>query len=232
MGVKRIYAEGVKKHSLGQQVVCCDLLPDAGLYHYQSPVDFSTLPKVQTDSSLALTFDYQKQVFEQAIFANAFHLVPKEKKSRLSFEEEDFWLIDIHVHFPSEHMFDNRHTEFEFHFVHENAEGNKLVVALLFDLTDEKFLVKNELRRFAIMSEFSAKADMFFNPVKYLPKEKTFYHFIGSLTTPPFNGPVLWFVMDTVQLANREIVEKAKKEIPVNNNRPVYPLKDRTIWHN
>ena len=233
MGVNRLYSAEFENLASLQELACCEPAPGSGkLFKYQSPVDLSRLTNVKRDPSLALDFQYQKQVFEQSIFANSFHLVPKEKLSYLLFEEKHYALIDIHIHIPSEHILRDTNSEFELHFVHEDEDEQKLVVAVLFDTAPDAHVVKNDLRRHIIMEEFLSQGEIFFNPGKYIPQDSEFFHLIGSLTTEPFNGPLLWFIMETIPVANEKLVNRVKQIVPVNNNRHTYPIAQRQIWHN
>ena len=233
MGVKRIYNDDSEGLAKLRELNCCETEhAHQKLFKYQSPIDLRGLTDVKIDKSLALDFNYGKQVFEQIIFANAFHLVPMDKVSYLNFEGLRYDLVDIHVHFPSEHIIEETNSEFEVHFVHDDHEGHKLVVGVLFNTAPAEFIIKNELRRHVIMDEFLGQGEIFFNPEKYIPKNSTFFHLIGSLTTPPYSGPVLWFVMDTIAVANRKMVDLVKQNVPINNNRHPYPLAKRQVWHN
>lgn len=234
MGVKRIYNTDADSLANIQKFDCCDNSEGVSpkLFKYQSPIDLRGATDIKQDETLALNFEYQKQMFEQTVFANAFHLVPQEKISFLRFEEEHYVLIDIHIHFPSEHILEETNSEFEIHFVHENQNGQKIVVGVLYNTANDEFIVKNELRRHILMEEFLGTDLIYFNPQKYIPTASKFYHLVGSLTTPPYSGPVLWFIMETIPVANKKIIDRIKKHVPTANNRHIYPLANRQIWHN
>ena len=59
-----------------------------------------------------------------------------------------------------------------------------------------------------------------------LPEDKSYYHYMGSFTTPPCTEGVKWFILSTpVELSSEQI--DAFRAIYDGNNRPVQPLNDR-----
>lgn len=199
---------------------------------YQSPIDFADVPEVIKDDSLNLEFFYSKETYTQEIFGGSYHLVPTETKSYVKLENVIFKLVDIHVHFPSEHLFDDQAHKFEFHLVHENAEGVNLVIGLVYDSVADEYLIESPERRRLMLELFREGEDMHFTPGEFLPESLTYYHFIGSLTTPPYSGPVLWFIMDELQHGNHDIMKRVKRHVPINNSRVVFDIKDRIMYHN
>lgn len=208
-------------------------LPDGmAVFNYQSPINFEQAEEVIHEAELDLLIHYQEETFKQEIFAGAYHLVPMAKNSYLTFEDQRFDLVDIHVHFPSEHTIENHPTQFEFHLVHESAEGENLVIGILYETVKRKFIKASPIRQDMMRELFLEKESVTFDPTNYIPKPLSYYHFVGSLTTPPYNGPVLWFMMDEIQFADESIIEHIKQHVPINNNRQVFPIQDRLIYHN
>lgn len=208
-------------------------LPDGmAVFTYQSPINFDQVEEVIHKPDLNVNFHYVEETYQQEIFAGAYHLVPMDRKSYLTFEEQRFDLIDIHVHFPSEHTLENHATQFEFHLVHESAEGENLVIGILYETVKRKFIKGSPIRQDMMRELFLEKESVRFDATNYIPKPFSYYHFVGSLTTPPYNGPVLWFMLDEIQFADESIIDKVKTQVPINNNRQVYPIQDRLIYHN
>jgi carbonic anhydrase len=62
-----------------------------------------------------------------------------------------------------------------------------------------------------------------------LPKDKDYYKFMGSLTTPPCSEDVKWFVFKNPVTASKEQIEAMHKQINKENNRPIQPTNGREI---
>jgi len=66
-----------------------------------------------------------------------------------------------------------------------------------------------------------------------LPKEKTYYRFSGSLTTPPCSEGVRWFVLKNYKEVSAVQIEKfVNVMMKGRNNRPVQPLNARKVMKN
>jgi carbonic anhydrase len=62
-----------------------------------------------------------------------------------------------------------------------------------------------------------------------LPKERDYYRFDGSLTTPPCSEGVRWFVMKKPATASKAQIEQFSKAIGFANNRPIQPANARAV---
>ncbi|MGU3844876.1 carbonic anhydrase family protein, partial [Vibrio diabolicus] len=61
-----------------------------------------------------------------------------------------------------------------------------------------------------------------------LPKDKAYYRFNGSLTTPPCSEGVRWLVMKEAQTISLEQI-KAFTKVMGKNNRPIKPMNARMV---
>ena len=61
-----------------------------------------------------------------------------------------------------------------------------------------------------------------------LPEEKTYFTYMGSLTTPPCSENVLWFVMKNPIFVSEEQVKNFGRIYPMNA-RPLQPKGDRLV---
>jgi carbonic anhydrase len=66
------------------------------------------------------------------------------------------------------------------------------------------------------------------NPQDLFPRETRYYHYNGSLTTPPCSEGVAWFVMKTPVEVSTEQVSQFTA-VMHQNARPVQPLHDRIV---
>ena len=129
--------------------------------------------------------------------------VVENHKSYVEYQNKKFILKQFHFHNASEHSIDGKYSPIECHFVHEhtNVENKSteiLVIALLLKFGPENVDF--------IENAFDPK--LFNRPItldlSYLNRltENPHYHFIGTLTTPPFTGGLIWFLFNADDVRN------------------------------
>ena len=62
-----------------------------------------------------------------------------------------------------------------------------------------------------------------------LPKDRSYYRFNGSLTTPPCSEGVWWMVTKHPVTASKAQIAQFSKTLGVANNRPLQPIHARPI---
>lgn len=138
-------------------------------------------------------------------------------------------LQQFHFHAPSENTIHGKKFDMEMHLVHKNAEGALTVVAVMFD----KGAANAELDKlWGIMpgqAEQSATLETKLDLNKLLPKNKTYWRFSGSLTTPPCSEGVTWIVLKNPMTLSAAQLEKFTHTMHHNNNRPVQSLHGRVV---
>jgi carbonic anhydrase len=67
------------------------------------------------------------------------------------------------------------------------------------------------------------------NVTQMMPKERDYYRFNGSLTTPPCSEGVRWFVIKRPATASKAQIEQFSKAVGVANNRPIQPTNARSV---
>lgn len=63
-----------------------------------------------------------------------------------------------------------------------------------------------------------------------LPKDRAYFYYPGSLTTPPCSEGVRWLVMKKPITMSDEQIAALRKSIGFGNNRPVQALNGRIIF--
>ena len=136
-------------------------------------------------------------------------------------------LVQFHFHAPSEEELNGSRYPMVVHLVHSTELGHKAAVAVLFKIGREN----PELARiFAVMPHRVGEVAHLDNvdPVKLLPDARLYYTLMGSLTTPPCNEGVRWFVLKQPAELSSAQLEQFRKLYPMNA-RPLQPLNDRVI---
>lgn len=148
--------------------------------------------------------------------------------SSITVDGEQYNLLQFHFHTPSEHTVAGKSFGNEMHLVHKNDKGELAVVGVLIEKGAENAAYK------AIWSNLPKKADekksvaVDINASELLPKEKDYFTYSGSLTTPPCSENVRWIVLQSpIQMSEAQIKEIQK--IMHKNNRPVQKMHDRTL---
>lgn len=152
-----------------------------------------------------------------------------DHNSTLSISGEEYKLLQVHFHSPSEHEVYGEHAPMEAHFVHmNNAKQLAVVGVMLVEGETNELVSKLWSYMPASKSEASEISGVHVNASSLLPRNRDYYHYRGSLTTPPCSEGVRWFVMkDPVEVSRSQV----KKFLSVvhENARPVQSLNNRFL---
>lgn len=137
-----------------------------------------------------------------------------------------FRLQQIHFHSPSEHTIDSRNYPIEGHFVFRAQDGRLAVVAVLYRTGAENAQFAAVMD--ALKAGDSASLSSFHAAALMPGNINTYYHYLGSLTTPPLTENVEWYVVDEpVELSADDIA--AFRMRYSHNARVVQPLNGRPL---
>jgi carbonic anhydrase len=194
----------------------------------QSPINITNA--VSNNSLDSLSFNYGTTTVE---IENNGHTVEFvcEAGSTVSVGGTSYPLKQFHYHSHSEHQLDGEHLPLEVHFVHQaSSDSDAIVVGAFFEQGAENELFAKFLADFP-----KQKGDPNFESTEeielgtLLPSNKSFYHYKGSLTTPPCSEIVHWYVLknritaSAAQLAQFKLILLADfREIQATNGRPIY----------
>ncbi len=193
----------------------------------QSPIDIPMKGAI-AESLPPLKFKYQK---ERISAINNGHSIQHDEQpgSFLHVGDRVFSLEQFHVHIPSEHTIDGKHADAEIHFVHKSSEGKVAVVGVMVQ-AGSKNPVNTPLHNIIPQhaGESVAVDEVTRDPMELIPKDHSYFRYMGSFTTPPCTEGVEWIVMKTPVSAKPEVLEQFRKVIG-GNNRPVQGLFGRKI---
>ncbi|BDY12160.1 carbonic anhydrase [Hydrogenimonas cancrithermarum] len=194
----------------------------------QSPIDIVVEKSFETDLP-DIVFNYRSAALDVVDNGHT-EQVDINHGSYILLDGIKFELKQFHFHTPSENRIDGKSFPLEAHFVHADEHGNLAVVALMFSYGAENPVLKriwSKLpERVGEKKHCSLSADEI---MQLLPKDKAYYRFNGSLTTPPCSEGVRWLVIKQPVTISKAQVQKFAKIMHHANNRPVQPINARVI---
>lgn len=137
-------------------------------------------------------------------------------------------LVQFHFHHPSEEEINGKHSDLVIHLVHKDADGHLAVVAVLFQEGASNAAVKEVVDHLPGGKEQEVSSSATINAMDILPRNRSYYTFQGSLTTPPCTEGVTWFVLQTPSTLSQAELQALAKLYP-HNARPVQSLNARTV---
>jgi carbonic anhydrase len=150
--------------------------------------------------------------------------------SKIRIDGKPFDLLQFHFHRPSEEHIDGKPSAMVIHFVHKNAEGELAVLGVMLREGNENPVIKTLWAHAPKKEGPEVMPDgVTFNPANLLPREMDFYHYDGSLTTPPCTEKVKFYILKTQTNISKEQIS----DFPFKMNaRPIQPANGRPIYSN
>jgi carbonic anhydrase len=191
----------------------------------QSPIDIVGAESSEALPELALDYKASK-----VNVVNNGHTVQVNmpEGSSVTIGDKTYALAQFHFHSPSEHTVDGNPYALEMHLVHKSESGDLAVVGLLFKKGAENPFIKSIFDHLPTEVGKPVDLETEININDVIPAEKNYFHYTGSLTTPPCSEGVNWNVIKA-ELEVSEEQAKQFNDLIKNNNRPVQPLSDRKI---
>lgn len=198
-----------------------------GCGHAQSPIDVELKTAEHFNESLDISYNST-----DIDFINNGHTIKElvHTNNILTFGNEKYQLLQFHMHTPAEHYIDHKQAPMELHFVHMNKNKEVAVMAIFVKDTTTTNKALSIIEKFAPKhksEEILSKYELDLNQL--LPDNLSFYHYSGSLTTPPCSEGVKWIIMNNPIAATRDQIE-AIHTIINDDNRPLQPLDGRHIY--
>ncbi len=190
----------------------------------QSPIDIHDGIKVQLD---AVQFDYRPSGFRVIDNGHTVQVNPATGNS-IEVLGRRYELVQFHFHRPSEERIDGRQFDMVAHLVHKDVDGRLAVVAVLLDRGSAQPLVQTVWNNLPLEKGEEVAARTPLDPAALLPADRSYYTYMGSLTTPPCSEGVLWMVMkQPVTIAAEQIAIFAR--LYPMNARPIQQAAGRLI---
>ncbi len=140
----------------------------------------------------------------------------------------DFELVQLHFHRPSEERVNGKLYEMVAHLVHKDKEGRLAVVAVLLDKGANNPIVQTLWNHLPLERNIEYPASVALDLDSLLPEDRSYFTYMGSLTTPPCSEGVLWIVLRAPAGVSAEQVAAFSRLYP-NNARPIQQAAGRLI---
>lgn len=187
----------------------------------QSPVNLTWKAPIKKSPRLDFSYTNAQATVDTTT------MVPKlifSGANQLLLNGKVFNLESIEFHSPSEHQLSNNPLSMEIEFVHKAISGGGVAILSVFAIEGHDNSLLNE-----IWPTFSAgTGTLQLDASKLIPPTKTYYHYVGSMTTPPCSEGVEWIVYNTPMEASRDQIVAFRSLFPANN-RPIQPLNGRKV---
>jgi len=189
---------------------------------HQSPIDIHN--KDALPSAQELMFAY---------LPTHTHIINNGHSIEFDMDEDNFIAVDnkryklkqLHFHADSEHKVNGKQFPAEMHLVHESADGQLAVIALLIEIGDSP-VYDHIFDKIPRVGE-EIKVDLHLE--SFIPKNTARYTYNGSLTTPPCSENVLWLVFEQHLFVPKKQLQKFKAYYS-HNYRPTQENHKRDIY--
>jgi carbonic anhydrase len=162
--------------------------------------------------------------------SNNGHTIQVDQKGAgsLMFQGQEYRLLQFHFHTPSQHKVEGETRMMEAHFVHKSDQGQLAVVGVMINAGKENAALKSVWDSMPKQAKDVDVQGAMINASDILPADKSYEHYIGSLTTPPCSEGVRWIVLnEPIEMSQAQI--DSLKSIFSQNARPVQPMHDRFL---
>ena len=193
----------------------------------QSPIDIPNATARKGDLP-SLLFNYKPVPLK--IIDNGHTIqVNYSPGSFVTVNSKRYELLQMDFHKPGEHKIDGKGHDMSVHLVHQGPDGKRVLFAVFLDSGSENALVKSLWDNLPKEKGKEVVVDgIAINALDLLPKNKGYYLFGGSLTTPPCSEDVTWFVLKTPVTISADQIARFGRVYPMNA-RPLQPLNGRDI---
>ncbi|MGE4502362.1 MAG: carbonic anhydrase [Thiomicrospira sp.] len=192
----------------------------------QSPIDLRENEAVLTRGMPGLDVAYREVPLRLILSDHGLRgEYPLGSYIRLGEQRYEFTHYTLHT--PSEHHLDGFAYPMEIQLHHRDGDGHQVVLSVIIQegkanphLTTLLQNIPQQRDKLQVFEQVN------FNPVRFLPQNKRFYRYIGSMTTPPCREGVIWLVFQQpIDASVSQLVQF--QQLMGENVRPLQPLNGR-----
>lgn len=191
----------------------------------QSPIDIRDGIKVDLEP---IRFDYRPSNFR--IIDNGHTIqVNLGPGNTIAVMGRMYDLVQFHFHRPSEERINGKGFDMVVHLVHKDLDGRLAVLAVLLERGQAHPVMQTLWNNLPLEkhSDYSPEG-VAIDLNQLLPENRSYYTYMGSLTTPPCSEGVMWMVMKQPAQVSAEQIAIFSRLYPMNA-RPVQSVRGRLI---
>ena len=194
----------------------------------QSPIDIRNAEKTELP---AIRFEYKSGLLK--IINNGYTAVRVNytpgNGNLLIVGDKRYELTQFHFHHPSEEYIHGKPFDMVAHLMHEASDGKVAAVAVLLKAGNANTTVHQLWEHMpSTPGKEEVIAGVEVNPSGLLPRDTSYYTYMGSLTAPPCTEGVTWFVLRTPMDISAEDISAFAALYP-HDVRPRQPLNGRIV---
>lgn len=190
----------------------------------QSPIDIRDTIKVDQEK---IRFDYRASRFSVVDTGQTIQVNVAAGNS-IEVMGRRYELQNFHFHRPSEERINGRQYDMVAHLEHKDADGRLATVAVLLERGQDQGLVQTVWNHLPLEKGDTYEAPVPIDLNQLLPKDRGYFTYMGSMTTPPCTEGVLWMVMRQPVPVSAQQIAVFSRLYPMNA-RPVQAASGRLI---
>jgi carbonic anhydrase len=193
---------------------------------FQSPIDIRQAQKV---SMVPLKLEYGRIGLDIVNDCNDRRMVLRFPDNNwLKVGKKPYFLSEVDFHAPAENAVDGKRARMAIHLIHLSPESVFLVMEIPVMAGKENPVFKTVLEHLPEPGKENRVEGVTINAIDFLPADRRYYRFQGSLTTPICNDGVTWMVMkNPIEFSEAQIA--AYERHYRNTARPIQPLNGRPV---
>ncbi|WP_407857316.1 carbonic anhydrase family protein [Enterococcus hailinensis] len=186
----------------------------------QSPIDIQTNQTQMESTRIGIQLNLSST---PATFFNNGQNLQLLGSGQACLNHRVFDFVQVHFHADGEHRIDGEHFPLEGHFLFQAPNGQTGVIGVLYRAGKHNSDFDHVLKQYE-----EEKGEGSFSVETLIPENKSYYHYIGSLTTPPLTEGIEWYVLQTVLEVSSEQIERFIS-LHGKNSRSCQALHDRQV---
>lgn len=192
----------------------------------QSPIDIPQAEKLPINN---LRFLYKPVDLDVINDCNQYRILVRfPDNDWLMVGKKPYFLSELHFRAPGENAVGGKRPRMSVQLVHLSPESRLLIVEVPVIAGRENPAMKTLLEHVPPPGKEMKAEGTKINAADFLPADRNFYRFSGSLTTPICNEGVMWYVMENpVEFSEAQIAEYLKYYH--DTARPLQPLHGRAV---